>query len=376
MKNVFVIIKKEFVRFFKDKRMVLSVLLPGILIYVLYSALGSVINDISGGLKDYTPSAYILSQEETEIETVLRASLTVPEETLSEEQAKARVSEGELDILIVIPQNFNALYGTETPPDIAIYYNSANEKSSYAYAFAGALLEQFTRPAFTVNAGGDHNLASDNEIGTSIMSKMLPMLLFALLASSCVAVAPESIAGEKERGTLATMLVTPIKRSHLAVAKIVSLSCFALLGGLSSFLGLILSMPKLMAGVNIGALSYGAGEYFMIFGLIVSLVLLIISVFAVMSALSKSVKEAAAFISPLLMVIILLGAVSMIFTAPNVGLFAVPVLGCALAMSSILSFTISPLGYILALLSNLVVAAALIVLLGFMFSSEKVMFKK
>ena len=39
-----------------------------------------------------------------------------------------------------------------------------------------------------------------------------------------MSVAPESIAGEKDRGTIATLLVTPLKRTHLAIGKIISLA--------------------------------------------------------------------------------------------------------------------------------------------------------
>ncbi|MFQ7035420.1 MAG: ABC transporter permease subunit [Candidatus Borkfalkia sp.] len=50
-------------------------------------------------------------------------------------------------------------------------------------------------------------------------------------------IAPESIAGEKERGTIATLLVTPIKRSELVVGKVLSLSALSSLSAISSFIG-------------------------------------------------------------------------------------------------------------------------------------------
>lgn len=71
-----------------------------------------------------------------------------------------------------------------------------------------------------------------------IFSSMLPMLLMIFLFTGCMSVAPESIAGEKERGTIATLLVTPVKRSHIAIGKIIALSIIALLSGISSTLGI------------------------------------------------------------------------------------------------------------------------------------------
>lgn len=91
---------------------------------------------------------------------------------------------------------------------------------------------------------------------------MLPMLLMIFLFSGCMSVAPEAIAGEKERGTIATILVTPTKHSELAVGKIFALSIIALLSGASSTLGTILSLPKLMGGVEtMSAAYYTAADY-------------------------------------------------------------------------------------------------------------------
>ena len=177
---------------------------------------------------------------------------------------------------------------------------------------------------------------------------------------------------------MATMLITPIKRWELALGKILSLSFFALLSGISSFLGVLLSLPKLMAGLSGGDMAafYSAGDYFMIFGLIISAVLVIISAFSVMSAFAKSVKEAGALITPLMILIIVLGVVSMVLPSVSVGLYAIPLLGCELAMSAIFTFSITPLAFVLAIVSNLVLAVALVVALSFMFRNEKIMFNK
>ena len=192
-----------------------------------------------------------------------------------------------------------------------------------------------------------------------------------------MSVAPESIAGEKERGTMATMLITPVKRIEIVIGKVISLSCYAVLSGLVSCLGVILSLPKLSGGlINLGAVSYGAGTYFMLLGIIISIVLVMISAFSVLSTLAKNVKEASAFIGPLMIVIVLLGMASMFFTNPSLGLYAIPFLGSGIAMSSVLSMTAPVLGVVLSIISNLVLAALLIVLLGFLFKNENIMLKK
>ena len=376
--NVLTIIKKEFSRFFKDKRMVITILLPGVLIFILYSVMGSLFQEQGKIDEDFRPAAYVINMPAGELGEALSSVIKIPDEQMDAQAAKKKVEEGTLDLAIIFSENFD-ISADNTQNSIEIYYNSANEDSSYGYQIVSSVLKYFEQPKFVVNPlGGNYDLATERDFAASFLSTIVPMLMFALLASACVAVAPESIAGEKERGTMATMLITPVNRWEIALGKIISLSCFALLSGTSSFLGVILSLPKLMGGlVSADTVSfYSVGDYFMLFGIIISVVLVIISAFSVLSALSKSVKEAGAIISPCMIVFILLGLASMFITTPALGWYFIPLLGSGLAMSGVMAMTASPLGVVFSILSNLVLAAALIVLLAFMFKSERIMFKK
>jgi sodium transport system permease protein len=72
------------------------------------------------------------------------------------------------------------------------------------------------------------------------------MLIIMFLFSGAMSIGPDSIAGEKERGTIATLLVTPVKRSEIAIGKVMSLSIISLFSATSSFIGIMLSLPKLL----------------------------------------------------------------------------------------------------------------------------------
>lgn len=377
MKNIATILRKEFSRFFKDKRMILTIILPGLLIYILYSVLGSVIGKISDPDEEFTPTAVVFNMPSEELG--LNGIFKISEEQLDIEEAKGKVAEGSLDLVIVFPENFSISGDLNNPPNVSVFYNSVNENSLQGYYVASALLSAYQKTTFTVNLSDKtvYDLATGKDTSTKILSMLVPMLMFALLASACMAVAPESIAGEKERGTMATMLITPVKRWQIALGKIISLACFAVLSGISSFFGVILSLPKLMNGMmNITSVPYGFADYLGIFALIISLVLVIVSMFAAVSGVAKSVKEAGAYIGPLMMLIIVLGMVSMFVPSTMVGLCAIPVLGCGLALSGLLSLTASPLGIALAVISNLVFTGLFTVALALMLNSEKIMFKK
>lgn len=205
------------------------------------------------------------------------------------------------------------------------------------------------------------------------------MVLLVLLFSGCMAVAPESIAGEKERGTLATMLVTPVKRSHIAVGKIISLSCISLLSGISSFLGLILSLPNLMQGVFDGMdLSmFNAGHYLMTLGVMLSTVLLLVGLISVVSALAKSVKEANSYVGPMNIVVLVVGLLSSFVGAgTSPFLYLIPVFNSAMLITDVMSLAVTPLNFVITLVSNIVYACALVFVLARMFKSERIMFNK
>lgn len=379
MKSLLTILKKEFKRFFTDKRMLITIFLPGILIYAIYSLMGGIVGNMTETNKDYKPTAYVINMPNS-LSSVMEEAFSLQTDNISEENAKQLIADSELDIYIVFPQNFTTSLGSTPTPDVKMYYNSASTNSFTAYNLAMAFLNRINTSAFTINnALEKFDLAKSIDISSQILSIMVPMLMFALLASACISFAPESIAGEKERGTMATMLITPVKRSQIALGKIISLSCLALLSGISSFLGVIFALPNLMKGMISAeaAIMYNVGDYFLILAIVISVVLALISAFSVISALAKSVKEAAAFISPLMIVVILLGMGTMLLgSTPAVGYYLIPLLGSGLAMASIMSFSSSLLGIWLSIISNLVIAAGFVVLLTFMFKSERIMFKK
>lgn len=378
MKNILTIIKKEFSRFFKDKRMVLSIILPGVLIFIVYSLMGTIITDMTAPDDDYKPAVCLVNAPEN-IKTVFSTVFELKED--DENSAKDKVSEGTLDAVVVFPEGFELGQNYEQTPDVKIFYDSSKENSNMAYNMSAVVLEGFKQPAFTVNSSLDtqFDLAEGGSVAKVMLSILIPMVVFAFLASAGMSVAPEAIAGEKERGTMATMLITPIKRWQLALGKIISLACFALLSGISSFLGIMFSLPKLTAGLVDAetAVMYNFGDYMALLGVIISIVLVIISLFSVMSCFAKSVKESGSLIAPFMIVIILMGMASMIFQGtPAAPLYLIPLMGSGLALSGIMSQTVSVLGITLSIVSNLVVAALLTFLLAVMFNSERIMFKK
>lgn len=377
MKTILTILKKEFARIFKDRRLLLSLFLPGILIYCIYSLLGGAIGNIVSPSENDTYTVAFLNlpdsigdslNETGKIETK-RISADQTEET------KAQVESGKIDALFVFPEVLGD-EPTDTPQRILAFYSSVDTKSAAAFSLVSEIVSQrqIVKTNFFI-AGED--VASEKDLTAMMFSMIVPMLLITFLFAGCMSLVPESIAGEKERGVFATMLVTPVKRSHIALGKILALSAASLVSGACSFLGLILSLPKMLEGsgesLHLSAAAYPVSSYVALFLVIVSTVLFITAIMSVCSAFAKSVKEANSYVGPM-MLIVMMAAVLNIFLSDKIGSWAyfIPLFNSVKVMGDVFSFTAKTWQIAATIVLNVCFSALLAFALAKMFDSEKI----
>ncbi len=393
MKNsIMTIMKKEFTRFFTDRRMVLTtVLMPGLMIYLLYSFMGSGLASQFETAEDYKASVYAVDLPESIRALEDNGAFLEFTEISQGETDKAKEelasSEAEFDVLAVFPKDFDAQVAAYDvtaggkAPAVELYYNSTDNDSQSSYNMMTEMLNTYESALankFDINPGGEgYDMATDEDLSAQIFSMMVPMLLMIFLFSGCMAVAPESIAGEKERGTIATLLVTPMKRSHLAIGKIVSLSVIAILSGLSSFLGMMLSLPKMMGGAEgVDASVYNMTDYVLVLFVVLSTVLVIITIVSVISAFARNVKEATGWVTPVMIISMLLGVTSMIpsLCKTEPVWFLIPLYNSVQSMNGIFSMNADVLNIAVTVAANVCYAGIGVFVLAKMF--EKIMFSK
>ena len=209
---------------------------------------------------------------------------------------------------------------------------------------------------------------------------MLPFLLLTFLFTGCVSIATESIAGEKERGTIATLLVTPTKRSHIAIGKIIALSIAALVSATCSFFGVMLSLPKLISGASgeagLTLDMYNFTTYISIFGVILVTVILFTTLLSIVSTLAKTLKEASQWSSVLMVFIMMFGVTSLMGMGQiptNPLLYLIPVYNSVQCMSAIFAMSFNGLNFVITILANIIYISIGVFVLAKMFNSEKIM---
>lgn len=397
--NILTVMKKELRRFFGDRRMVMTIILPGLLIYIIYSLMGGALSDSFMGTAEATEYRVLTyGTSDAVLQITQSADMNIayyqcPDctEVHSREAISKGIRDGGFDLYVVFPDNFDALVAAYDPasgqpaPEVQIYYDSTSTDSTAAYSLLTGVLDAFESSManrFDVNRSAEivFDVASEEDLTGMLFSMLMPLLLIMLTFSGCLAVAPESIAGEKERGTIATLLVTPLRRSELAIGKIAAISIIALLSGACSFFGVILSLPKLMGGEATGVMDasiYGVADYLWILGVILSTVLLFVSVISVLSALSKSVKEATSMVTPLMLLVTVIG-VSGMFGGGTVSplMHLIPVYNSVQCISGIFSMSYEPVSVIITMVVNVAVSGVMVAVLTKVFNSERIMFNK
>lgn len=382
MRSIGIILKKELKRYFTDVRMLIGIILPGILIFCLYSVMGNFIG--SNSSKDIKEFSMIVENKPEELNELFEKGfegfeITYVEKELTKEDILKKIENQELDLYVIYPEDFLSP-SISSIPNVDIFYNSVSDASMMAYTMYTGLLNAYEaaqQPNFfdINNRDQKYDMAKEEDITVRIFTMMLPFLLMTFLFSGAMGICSESVAGEKERGTIATLLVTPTKRSHIAIGKVSALGITALTSALVSFLGLIASLPKLV-GANLSLSAYNAQTIFMLLIVIVLTVLLFTVVLTMVSTFAKSVKEASSLSIPVMILVMLLGATSFMGTSAqtNPALYLIPVYGAIQSLTGILSMTISPLCFTMFILSSVVYIGLGVFGLTEMFNSEKIMF--
>lgn len=385
MNKLLTIIKKELRRFFFDKRMLFTLIMPGFLIFIVYSLMGNFISDAFTPDDDYTYNVHIVNNQE-EYDNFIdneeyTFNITYIEET-NIESSKQEITNKNIDLLIFFDKDFSMQVNQGQTPKISIYYNSSSTESLEIYNYVYSYLMNSSVSVdykYLVNMEEDsYNLATQEDMSAQVITMMLPFLLIVLLFTGCLAITSESIAGEKERGTINTLLVTPTKRSHIALGKIIALSLTSLVSASASFIGLIGSLPSLLSstGEGITLQMYNVGTYIALFGVILVTVIFFTTILSLVSTLAKNVKESSQWSSVIMILVMMLGVTSLIGmgdipSAPY--LYLIPVYNSVLCMSSIFSLSVNILNFIITILSNVLYISLGVYLLAKMFNSEKIM---
>jgi sodium transport system permease protein len=397
-----VILSKELKRVFGDKKMVFSLfILPIILIAGIYGMMFFLVDKQKSSINEHVSEVFVQNMPDNFSELMAGHTdckiNTIPAGE-SVESYKDGLLDGTYDLVVVFPENFyenfkNADAGSALP-DIKTFYNPSENNSGEARTrFTGTYLEEYKQillkerfgsldyaMVFSVDADNPDMIVQDKDKATGkILGSIIPYLITILIFAGAMGLGVDTIAGEKERGTIANLLISPIKRVDIIMGKIVSLAIVSVLSAavyVISFIGsaVVLSgMGGMGEMVNGLSLNFTTVQIIQFVVLLLGLVLLYVGIIGFVSLLAKNVKEAQSFIMPVYIIVMFAGMITMYSGEVTSGSYMIPVYNTSAAFKGIFERTITMNQYLTSTIITYAFAGVMVWLMAKAMNSEKIM---
>ena len=404
MKNIKTIFLKELIDTLRDRRtMILAFLMPVLMMPVIMIGIlklqMSAISDIQGERQvvvvegmDQLP-VDLRSQFENDTTITVKSSTEYSGKDLKQE-----VTAGSIPAYVLVPERFGQSLDLESKTDIEVYYDGTEERSAAAYSKVKDLLstyregvvnarvlkrdlpEDLLEPYEIVNV----NLAPPSKQSGKFFGMLIPYFIILTCFLGAMSPATDLGAGEKERGTIETLLVAPATRGEFVIGKYLVVLLTSVTAGILSLSSMAVSfkyfanskemmMMKSMMDIQIGLDSIA---------LILLVVLPLAGIFAAItlavSIFGKSAKEAQGYLGMLNFMLVFPAFVSMI---PGMKISMqtalIPVINTSLIIKSVLSEpdAINWGLVLVAFFATFAVAAACLVFCKKWFEREEVLFR-
>lgn len=388
---------KEMKRVFKEPKMIFSIfLLPVILMIGIYGLVGFMTNNMINDIQAHRGTVVI-----NHLPDVLEADFSdfignndvqlindgssIPDDGLTQQ-----IREGELDLYVSFPEDFIAQTEAGNSPDIHTFYNPSEEYSStvrenflsvlnstvYNKLLAERLGDLSVLNVFTVDANNNAGEILDEQRASGqMLSMLIPYIIVVLLFSGTMSLGVDTIAGEKERGTMASLLLTPVSRMSIMMGKLLSLTTLSMLSSCIYIIALVIAMPMTMQGMIDSNVSMTPLQIVMIAVMMLVLAAFFVAVISLLAVIAKSVKEASSYVSPIYILVIVAGLLTMFSMGDHkTWEYAVPVYGSALGIGQIFTNELTVVNFLINIVSTVIFTAIISKLVASAFNSEKLMF--
>ena len=373
------ILKKELRRTFRDKKSLLMMLLVPIIIPAFIIGMAAFYNMMGDkNPEDYNKIgfAYELTDEEKDIAKELKIDVINGNENELKEMYKNK----DIDLYITKDNNTytintnnstNALYA-ET---LASTYFEALKNNMQAQVLMD---NNINAVEFFTMVNVDKKVVEEE----SMMGSMLKSygFLFCIMAITIAASYPatDTTAGEKERGTLETLLTFPIKARDIIVGKFLCVSISSIITGILSFALSIVSLNVVQNSFEMfktGSITYNVPTIVCGIALIIAYGILISGISIAVASKSKTFKEAQSSLTLVMFLSFFPGMIcSMISVKTTLGLALVPFLNTALIFNDATTGIFNITNIAAAFVSSIIYIAVVLYIIIKQYKSEKVLF--
>jgi len=401
-RTIATIYAKELRDSLRDRRTLLStIVIPTFVMPAIVMGVGRMASTIISKAREEIPRIMVVGgSDSAAVVAELRKSGKFRVEPAAADW-RSLISEKKVRAAAEIPEGFGHALEAGSAPPVTLYYYQGELKSGIALeelrSFFVALRDRTTarllaerglpstvaRP-FEVRQA---NVAAPEKVGGNLLGGIIPYIIVLLCFTGAMNPAMDLTAGEKERGTMETLLCSPAARTDIVLGKFCMVLTGALVAVACSLVSMGVSLVVVGAAFGGSPATGPAGQggfaptidpvgVLGVLAMVVPVAVLFSAVLFAVSLFAKSFKEAQSYAGPMVFVIIIPAIVGMLPGIDlNLRLALVPILNISLVCKEMLS-GVWHWGYIAAIFgSTALYAAAALALAVRMFRREDVIFR-
>lgn len=402
IKKVGAIFNKEILDILRDRRTIFSAfVLPLILYPILFIGLSALISRQEVMLEQKTSTIYIHDEIEDKYSRIIYDTLTeqgnisvLPQVDVFDEASMLKAIEDQSlqAIVYITRENEESAYPIYR---LKVTYNQVDELSQITYRRVSDIMQELEKDLISqrlldiqvsedilqaIDIEQDNIAPPERMVGAGV-GRILPYILILMAISGGAYIASDLVVGEKERGTLETILVSAAMREELLLGKYMTVMTISFASIIVNLVSLFLSFQYVMTTMASGSaiaevISLPFISLLNILILLIPMLMLISAVLLIVSTYSRNVKEANSYLTYIIFLGIILSMVSMIpgFSL-NRGFALIPILNFSLLMRDILIGSFLWDHYIITIVANLILALLSFRLCLSLFKNENIMFR-
>lgn len=394
LKKIKTIYLKEMKDTLRDRRTLISMLLvPVLIIPVLIFGMTSLSMRMAKKTAErISPIIIYAGEEAPTLFSQLKEDKSFA--IVQEKDYRKALKDKRITAALEFSRDFEEKIGSGDSAQVIIYYDVAEIRSKMASDKIGNVFKAFQDSVVTERLKSRNvdrslldpvkikmeNLAPQEKMGGFFLSMILPYMIMIMALTGAMYPAIDLTAGEKERGTMETLLISPATRGEIATGKFLTVFTASLITAIVSTISMVITASSGFSRFKelgeVTVFSINPISIFILFLLMLPYCCLASSVLLSLALFAKSYKEAQSYISPLLILIILPAMASFLPGLEiSFGIAFIPVINISLTLKQVLLGTYN-WGYIgLIFLSTALYAGIAVFVTRSLFEKEGVLFR-
>ena len=393
-KNIRLIFVKELVGTIRDKRTIIAMIIIPLIFYPLLFAGVGYFSKIGSLKSEEANSKIVIHGAEFAPQLVkhLQDSEKIKVFTIGEDYP-TKLQNGDIQAVLVIPSDFKYKIEQEEPGKLILKYDATEAKSRIAQKRVNQIIEKYKGEILLQRISRlnlkeefltplilqEENIATAEKMAGSFLAVLLPYLIIILIFAGAMHTAVDITAGEKERGTIATLLVSQVSRLEIVLGKCLAVMLISFTSMALGLLGLTLAflLGASIAG-GIEGMNFGMtiNTIFLLFLVLFPLVGLASAVLVMVGIFARNIREASNYITPIYMLTVLLGVISVSQGMELTGkMFLVPILNSSFVFKELLLGKIYWDHILTTFIANMIIAGLALFGATRLFSKEEVLFR-